>query len=43
MMAKSPDDILRLKDVIASGEFAPNGKLLDFRSKGTLLPDDEAP
>ena len=33
-MAKSPDNILRLKDVIPSGEFGPNGKLTGFRSKG---------
>jgi roadblock/LC7 domain-containing protein len=42
IMAKSPDNVLRLKGVIASGEFASNGKLLEFRSKGRLLPDDEA-
>jgi roadblock/LC7 domain-containing protein len=41
-MAKSLDELLRLKGVIAAGEFGPNGKLLDFRSKGALLPDDEA-
>ena len=41
-MAKSLDELLRLKGVIAAGEFWPNGKLLDFRSKGALLPDDEA-
>jgi roadblock/LC7 domain-containing protein len=42
MMAKSLDELLTLKGVIASGEFAPNGKLLDFRSKGATLPDDVA-
>jgi roadblock/LC7 domain-containing protein len=42
MMSNSLDELLRFKGVIASGEFAPNGKLLDYRSKGTLLPDDEA-
>lgn len=41
-VAKTLDNILRLKGVIASDEFASNSKLLDFRSKGTLLPDDEA-
>ena len=41
-MAKSLDELLGLKGVIASGEFAPNGKLLDYRSKGTPLPDDVA-
>jgi roadblock/LC7 domain-containing protein len=42
IVAKSLDELLRLKGVIASGEFAPNGKLLEFRSKGTPLPDDVA-
>lgn len=36
-MAKSLDELLRLKGVIAAGEFWSNGKLLDFRSKGALL------
>jgi len=40
MMAKSLDELLRIKGVIAAGEFAPNGKLLGFRSKGTPLPGD---
>lgn len=42
MMAKSLDELLTLKGVIASGEFAPNGKLLDFRSKGATFSDDVA-
>ena len=41
-MAKSLDELLRLKGVIAAGEFGSNGKLLEFRSKGALLSDDEA-
>lgn len=41
-MPKSLDELLLLKGVIASGEFASNGKLLDFRSKETSLPDDVA-
>jgi roadblock/LC7 domain-containing protein len=30
-MAKSLDELLRLKGVIASGEFSSDGKLIDFR------------
>lgn len=41
-MAKTLDALLRLKGVIASGEFASNGKLIDFRSNGTAIPDDVA-
>lgn len=41
-MAKSLDELLRLKGVIASGEFAENGRLIAFRSNGTPLPDDVA-
>jgi roadblock/LC7 domain-containing protein len=42
IMPKSLDELLTLKGVIASGEFSPNGKLINFRSKGTPLPDDVA-
>lgn len=41
-MPKSLDELLTLNGVVASGEFDPNGKLLDFRSKGAPLPDDLA-
>jgi len=41
-MPKSLDELLTLKGAVASGEFASNGKLIDFRSKGTPLPDDVA-
>lgn len=39
-MAKSLDELLRLKGVIASGEFSPNGKLIDFRSNNNPLSDE---
>ena len=32
-MAKSLDELLRLKGVVASGEFSADGKVKDFRSK----------
>ena len=35
------DNLLRPKAVIPTGEFWPNAKLLDFRSKGALFPDEE--
>ncbi|HMV58813.1 MAG: DUF2173 family protein [Nitrospira sp.] len=41
-MAKSLDELLTLKGVIASGEFAENGRLIAFRSHGAPLPDDVA-
>ena len=41
-MAKSLDELLRLKGVIASGEFSPNGKLIEFRSNDHQLPDEVA-
>lgn len=41
-VAKTLDNILRLMGVIASEEFASDGKLLAFRSKRTLLSNDEA-
>ena len=42
VMAKSLDELLRLKGVIASGEFSPNGKLIDFRSNNNPLSDEVA-
>ena len=41
-MAKSLDELLRLKGVIASGEFSADGKLIDFRGKDNRLPQDVA-
>lgn len=41
-MAKSLDELLRLKGVIASGEFSANGKLIDFRSNSNQLSNDVA-
>lgn len=41
-MPKSLDELLRLRGVIASGEFAENGRLIAFRSNGAPLPDDVA-
>lgn len=41
-MPESLDDLLTLKGVIAAGEFAVDGKLLDLRLKGTPLPEDAA-
>jgi roadblock/LC7 domain-containing protein len=42
-MAKQIDELLRLKGVIASGEFASDGKLIDFRANNnTHLPQDVA-
>jgi len=41
-MPKSLDELLALKGVIASGEFAANGRLVDIRTKGSPLPDDVA-
>lgn len=41
-MAKSLDELLRLKGVIASGEFSQNGKLIDFRSNNSQLSDEVA-
>jgi roadblock/LC7 domain-containing protein len=42
IMAKSLDELLRLKGVIASGEFSPTGKLVDFRSNSNQVSDDAA-
>ncbi len=41
-MAKSLDELLRLKGVIASGEFSVDGKLIDFRAKDNRLPEEAA-
>jgi roadblock/LC7 domain-containing protein len=41
-MAKSLDELLRLKGVIAAGEFSETGRLIASRSNGTPLPDDVA-
>lgn len=41
-MAKSLDELLRLKGVIASGEFSQNGKLIGFRSNSSQLSDEVA-
>jgi roadblock/LC7 domain-containing protein len=42
VMAKSLDELLRLKGVVASGEFSPNGKLIDFRSNNNQLSNEVA-
>ena len=42
IMPKSLDQLLRLKGVIASGEFSSDGKLVDFRSNSNQLSDDAA-
>lgn len=41
-MARTLDELLALKGVIASGEFTQNGKLLDFKSREKGLPNDVA-
>jgi len=41
-MAKSLDELLGLKGVIAAGEFSETGRLIAFRSSGKPLPDDVA-
>jgi roadblock/LC7 domain-containing protein len=41
-MAKSLDELLRLKGVVASGEFSANGKLIEFRSNNNQLSNEVA-
>src|SRR5215213_1619491 len=38
-MAKSLDDLLKLKGVIAAGEFSSDGKLIDYRGRQDLPQD----
>jgi roadblock/LC7 domain-containing protein len=41
-MAKSLDELLKLKGVVASGEFFADGKVKDFRSKNNELSPEVA-
>ena len=41
-MAKSLDELLKLKGVVASGEFSADGKVKDFRSKNNELSPEVA-
>lgn len=38
-MAKSLDDLLKLKGIMAAGEFSSDGKLVDYRGKQELPQD----
>ena len=41
-MAKSLEELLRLKGAVASGEFSADGKLKDFRSNNNQLTPEVA-
>ena len=41
-MAKSLDELLKLKGVVASGEFSVDGKLINLRSNNNQLSDEVA-
>lgn len=39
-MAKSLDELLKLKGVVIAGEFSSDGKLIEYRAHTTHLPQD---